>query len=196
MTASTPSTVIRSTLAKSHGAQELAIKLLRSRKTPDFNAGAILSSASSSFKKDGPAEFYFYNYACRYWLHHILLTSELGDTLSKEFGRMCKLVKGGIYRERSMMLRLVEKAAQTGQHRIILLMQDIGWLDFDVKGEEGRTPLAWAALGHHTKTAEALLGLSPDVETKDFNGQTPLSLSIGLTTLYPYRRGGFKSESE
>jgi len=86
-----------------------------------------------------------------------------------------------------MMLRLVEKAAQTGQHRIILLMQDIGWSDFDEKGEERRTPLAWAALGRHTETVQALLNVSPDVETMDIIGRTPLSLSIGLTTLYSHK---------
>jgi ankyrin repeat protein len=162
--------------------QSLAVMLLRSRKTPNFNAGKILAEVGQSSKVETKNEFHFHKYARTYWLHHILLLMNQNTAMTRELSRLRKPETLDTYVKREVVLEALEMAASTGQHNIIQTLVNTGWMDVDIKGKQDRTPLAWAAFGRHVEAVKVILHTKRvNVDSIDTKGQTPLSLAIGNT---------------
>jgi ankyrin repeat protein/DNA replication protein DnaC len=175
-TASAPSRIISSTLDSSCNTRSLALKLLHSRKQPNFDIGKVLAGASKHFKPRSVDEFHFYSYAKSYCLYHAwynleqepvvcnllvkLSTREVVDTSAvDEYGRA-----------------LLSRAAERGHESIVKLLLDSGKVDTDSKDEFGQTPLSWAAARGHEAVVKLLLDSTKvDTDSKDGFGQTPLS---------------------
>jgi hypothetical protein len=74
---SAPYEIIRSTLGSITGSQNIALKLLRSRKLPDFEMGKTLMEACGRGTSHLPNEFHFVKYAELNWLPHVLSVPSL-----------------------------------------------------------------------------------------------------------------------
>ena len=70
------SQIIRLTLDSSSSVRSIALKLLKSRKQPDFDIGRTVTETSRLFSTRLVDEFHFYSYAKSYWLRHILCVLE------------------------------------------------------------------------------------------------------------------------
>jgi hypothetical protein len=66
ITGSTPSRIIHSTLDSSSSVQSIILKLLKSRKWPDYDIGKTLAESSKLFSHRLVGEFHFYAYAKSY----------------------------------------------------------------------------------------------------------------------------------
>ena len=73
---SAPSRIIQSTLDSSNRVRGLALKLLKSRKRPDYDIGKTLAETRTLFSPCSVDEFHFYSYVKLYWLQHIYCISE------------------------------------------------------------------------------------------------------------------------
>jgi len=71
MTASASSQIIRSTLDSSSSVRSFALKLLHSRKRPDYDIGKTLMETNKLFGPRPVDKFHFYAYAKSYWQQHI-----------------------------------------------------------------------------------------------------------------------------
>jgi ankyrin repeat protein len=180
MTASAPSQVIRSMLDSSSSVQSLALKLLKSRKQPDFDIGKTLAETSNLFSPRSVDKFHFYSYAKQYWLQHIFCISEQEPVMCD---LLLRLFKGNIVdtnatdKDGRVPLSL---AARNGQETVVKLLLDSGKVDADLKDGEGRTPLSWAAMDGHEAVVNLLLDNGADLESKDrYYSRTPLSWAAG-----------------
>ncbi|EKG09441.1 hypothetical protein MPH_13518 [Macrophomina phaseolina MS6] len=175
MIQSAPSSVIRATMASSSTIPTLAMKLLKSRKQPDFDIGKTLAEARKAFQPGSVEEFRFYSYAKAYWLNHIFYVSGQDITI---FNLSIKLIK-----TRVLEVNMAAKdywmhwnwAAQNGNETIVELLLETGKVDVDSKGQSGRTPLWWAAKNGHEAVVKLLLETGKvDVDSKDQRGRTLL----------------------
>ncbi|XTI89671.1 hypothetical protein V2W45_1284894, partial [Cenococcum geophilum] len=91
MTGSAPSTIIRSTLDSSNSVQNLTLRLLKSRKRPNYDISKTLAETRTLFKPRLVDEFHFFSYAKSYWLQHILCTSEQEPVM---YNLLLRLFKG------------------------------------------------------------------------------------------------------
>ncbi|KAL1625640.1 hypothetical protein SLS56_007224 [Neofusicoccum ribis] len=175
MTQSAPSSVIRATMGSSSTIQSLAMKLLKSRKQPNFDIGKTLAEARKAFQPGSVENFRFYSYAKAHWLNHIFYVSGQEMTI---FNLSIKLIKS-----RVLEANIAAKdywmhwnwAAQNGNETIVELLLETGKADVDSKDQFGRTPLWWAAESGHEAVVKLLLETGKvDVDLKDQFGRTPL----------------------
>ncbi|OBT64449.1 hypothetical protein VE03_05766 [Pseudogymnoascus sp. 23342-1-I1] len=180
MAASAPSQIIRSTTNLSSSVQSLALKLLRSRKKPDFDIGTTLAETSKLFSSQSLDEFHFYSYAKLYWLQHIICISEKEPVI---FDLLCRLFKSN-----AININATDQdgwtplslAARDGHEAVLKSLLDSDIVDTDSKNWEGRTPLSWAAEnGHHAVVKLLLDSNIVDTNSKDRLGRTPLSWAAG-----------------
>ncbi|KAH6696537.1 hypothetical protein BKA61DRAFT_448954, partial [Leptodontidium sp. MPI-SDFR-AT-0119] len=90
MTGSAPSKIIRSTLDSSGSVRNLALKLLRSKRAPNYDVGQTLAEASKLFDSRPVDEFHFYSYAKSCWQQHILCALELEPVINNLLLRLLK----------------------------------------------------------------------------------------------------------
>jgi ankyrin repeat protein len=172
---SAPSSVIRATIGSSSTVQNVALKLLRSRKRPDFDISKTLAEARKPFQSKTEEEFCFYSYARAHWLDHIFYIS---GQLGTMHGLSVRLIDRWIPQS-----DLIAKdwtvfawATDNGNKDIVKLLLDTGKVDVDAKDKEGRTPLWWAARSGHEAVVKLLLETGKvDVDVKDQERRTPLS---------------------
>ncbi|KAH8786195.1 hypothetical protein BGZ57DRAFT_789032, partial [Hyaloscypha finlandica] len=172
-TASAPSRIISSTLDSSCNTRSLALRLLHSRKQPNFDIGKVLAGASKHFTPRSVDEFHFYSYAKSYCLYHAWYNLEQEPVV-------CNLLVELFKRE------VVDKsgrtplslAAERGHEAAIKLLLDSGKVDIDSKDKSGRTPLSLATERGHEAVVKLLLDSGKvDADSKDKSGRTPLSLA-------------------
>jgi len=72
---SAPSKVIRSVAGPSSMVQNLALKLLRSKKQPEFDISMTLAEVRKTFQSNAEQGFRFYSYATKHWLNHVFYAS-------------------------------------------------------------------------------------------------------------------------
>jgi len=154
--------------------QNLALKLLRSRREPTFSMGNVLAEASKQLQPPRIERFHFYSYAKTYASQHVWYIS--GHELAI-FHQLCKLIQRKIVdvdavddNGRKPLLRV----AEYGREEIARLLLDNG-ADIEVKSEDGRTPLSFAAECGRETVARLLVDKGADVNAKDRNCQTALS---------------------
>jgi ankyrin repeat protein len=170
-----PSGVIRATMGSSSTISSLAMKLLKSRKQPDFDISKTLAEARKAFQSRPVETFPFYSYAEAYWLNHIPYVSGQDRTM---FNLSMKLIRSHI-----LGANMAAKdywmhwkwAAENGNETIIELLINSGKVDVDSKDNDGPTPL-WIAVWYGYEAVVKLLLKTGkvDVDPKDKYGLTPL----------------------
>jgi ankyrin repeat domain-containing protein 50 len=172
MTRSALSRIIYSTLDSSSSVQSLALKLLKSRKQPDYDIGKTLAESSKLFSHRSVGEFHFYAYAKSYWLQHVFCISEqelVIYNLLLETGKVDADSKDGADSRTPLSW-----AARYGHEAVVKLLLEKG-TELETKDNYGRTPLSWAAVNGHEAVLKLLLEKGAELETKDNYGRTPLS---------------------
>ncbi|KFY38347.1 hypothetical protein V494_04397 [Pseudogymnoascus sp. VKM F-4513 (FW-928)] len=173
--ASAPSQIIRSTADLSSSVQSLALKLLKSRKQPDFDIQRTIAETGKLFSSRSIDEFHFHSYAKLYWLQHILSVSEKETAI---YNLLRRLFKGNVININTADKdgwTLPSLAARDGNEAILALLLDCNIVDANFKSGEGRTLLSWAAENGHEAVANMLLVKGADLDTEDASDQTPLS---------------------
>ncbi|KAI9854299.1 MAG: hypothetical protein M1813_001292, partial [Trichoglossum hirsutum] len=179
---SVPSRIIRSTLESSSSVRNLTLKLLKSRKRPNFNIGPILAETNTLFNSRSVDEFHFFSYAKSYWLQHILCTSDQEPAM---YDLLLRLFQGNIVNTDAVDEEgrtLLWLAADNGREAIVKLLLDSGQVDVNSKyNRGGQTPLLWAAEKGHEDIVKLLLDSGQvDVNSKDHGGLTPLSWAVEM----------------
>jgi ankyrin repeat domain-containing protein 50 len=173
MTGSAPSRIIRSTLDSSSSVQSLALKLLKSRKRPDYDIGKTLAESSKLFSHRLVGEFHFYAYAKSYWPQYVFCISEQEPIMYNLLLRLFegKAVNTNATDEDGQTPLLW--AAQKGHEAAVKLLLERG-AELETKDKDGQTPLLWAAQNGDEAVVKLLLERGAELETKDKDGQTPL----------------------
>jgi len=148
---SAPSKVIHSTLNSSRSAKSFALKLLKSRKTPDYDISKTLVEARNRFRSRPAEEFHFYAYAKSYWSQHSLQNSE-------HLNLVCKVLRRFLQKDMSQASKIYEigdlvlfRAAEEGHEetvRQLVERRDI-ITNVYVEDQNGDTPLILAAENGH-----------------------------------------------
>ena len=193
---SAPSNIIRSmATGSSNHVQSLALTLLKSRKSSNFDISRTLTAVRNSIATRSVDEFYFHAYAKAYCLEHVPYLSEqelkLLPSLLESNTVNANIVFGDGWTPLS-------RAVHARQERLVKVLLDSGkvdanernffglapgnkWIGFrwgtrDERIGFGWTPLSWAAINGHEGVVR-LLAEREDVEadSKNKDGNTPLS---------------------
>ncbi|KAL5375000.1 hypothetical protein DPSP01_011492 [Paraphaeosphaeria sporulosa] len=177
---STPSNIVRAAIGSSSTVQNLALKLLRSSKRPDFDISKTLAEARKPFRSKAVEEFRFYSYARAYWLHHIFYMSGQSETM---YDLSVRLINRWVPQSDAIAKdwKVFAWAIDNGNKAIVKHLIDLGKVNANWKDYEGRTPLSWAAGNGYEAVVKLLLSTSKvDVNAKDkMSGQTPLWRAAG-----------------
>jgi ankyrin repeat protein len=179
-TASAPSRIISSTLDSSCNTRSLALKLLHSRKQPNFDIGKVLAGASKHFTPRSVDEFHFYSYAKSYCLYHAWYNLEQEPVVCNLLVELLKREVVDANSKDEYRRTPLGWAAMIGQEAVVKLLLDSGKVDISLEDESGLTPLLRATEKGHEAIIKLLLDSSKvDINSKDNNGRyTPLSLAI------------------
>lgn len=175
---SAPSNVVRATIGSSSTVQNLALKLLRSRKQPDFDISKTLAEAREPFRSKTVEEFRFYSYARAHWLHHI---SYVSGQLKTMHDLSVRLINQSVPQSDAIAkdCTFFTSAINNGNEAIVKLSIELGKVNANWEDQDGRTPLSRAAENGHEAVVKLLLRTGKvDVNIKDWEGQTPLSWAV------------------
>jgi ankyrin repeat protein len=179
MTGSAPSKIIRSTL-DSGSVRNLALKLLKSKRAPNYDAGQILAEASKLFNSRSVDEFQFYSYAKSCWQQHILCTLELEPVINNLLLRLLKKRTIDTSVRNKCGQTLLSQVAERGHEAIVKLLLATGEVNIESKDNSGRTPLWYAAQNGHEAVVKLLLDTGKvDADIMDSDGRTPLWYAAG-----------------
>ena len=141
---SAPSTIIRSALDSSTTVRGLALRLLKSRRQPDFDIGKTLAEASNLVKTPSVGDFHFYAYAKSYWFHHISSSPRqecyelLREVLDNGTADANATNNGG--------MTPLAYAIDYGNVVIVKVLLEMDKINVNLPDTKyGRTPLGWAA---------------------------------------------------
>jgi hypothetical protein len=141
MTGSAPFRIIRSTLDFLSSVRSLALKLLKSRKQPNYNISKTLAETNKLSNPRLVDEFHFFSYAKSYWLQHILCTSEQEPVI---YDLLLRLFKG-----KAVNTNTTDEDGRTplwwagwnGHEAVVKALLDSGKVDADLKNSHEWTPL-------------------------------------------------------
>jgi ankyrin repeat domain-containing protein 50 len=171
MTGSAPSRIIHSTLDSSSSVRSLALKLLKSRKQPDYDIGKTLAESSKLFSHHSVGEFPFYAYAKSYWLQHVFCISEQEPVM---YNLLLRLFKGKAVNTNATDedgQTPLSWAAEKGHEAVVKLLLEKG-AELETKDKDyGQTPLSWAAEKGHEAVVKLLLEKGAELETKSNHGR-------------------------
>ncbi|KAF2727291.1 hypothetical protein EJ04DRAFT_140396, partial [Polyplosphaeria fusca] len=157
MAHSAPTRVVQTTTEFSSTTQQLAMRLMRSRRQPEFDMSRVVAEARSSSKVKPENVFSFHTYASGYWQDHILYVSGQNDIV-------LKLSIDLIDRQISTM-KVMDKdcwmhcswASENGNKLIVKRLLHSGKIDIDSTDESGQTLLMRAAQNGHKDIVELFL---------------------------------------
>jgi ankyrin repeat protein len=170
---SAPSRIIHST--NSGLVQNLALRLLASRKSHSQDIGKTLAETHSLFSAGSRGVFYFHTYAKSYWLQHMLCISEHQPATLKLVRKLLETGKADVEAKDENGLTALIRAAGYGREAVVKLLLETGKADVEAKDEKGATALMYAAHWGHKAVVKLLLVTGKtDVEAKDEIGTTAL----------------------
>jgi ankyrin repeat protein len=186
VTQSAPSDILRSTTGLPKGVRDLTVKLLRSRRTPNYDIGSILLEARKLAKLKETCQFFFYSYAKSYWLHHILACSVIPPYSYRLLLKIVQALGEGkinldLHTETGQSVLCL--AAGKGATDLVSLLLESGMVDSQLNEGDTykQTPLVWAAGNGHNGIVTALLKHVPankqskiDPNAQDARGRTAL----------------------
>jgi hypothetical protein len=174
---SATSQIIQSTLDSNRG-RKIALKLLKSRKLPNFDIGKAVADASGRYETRSVDHFHFHDYAKSFCMQHILCVSKLEPSFIK---LLIRLLNKNVINPTAVIeynQTPLSWAAATGHETVVKLLLDTGKVDIDSKDSDGWTPLRWAAYNGHEAVVMVLLDTGKvDIDSKDSSRyrRTPLS---------------------
>ena len=180
MIQSTPSNIIRATISPSNAVQNIAVKLLKSRKHTDFDISKILAGARKPIKSVLGEEFRFYTYAKLYWVKHI--GSLLGQTpvISSLLPSILKGTTMGIHASNEDCWTLLWWAVQIGHKETVKLFLELGMIEKCLKNKVERLTLfLWAKDNSHNGIMELLEDKNAYTKTQDAEGSALYTASDG-----------------
>ncbi|KAK3376466.1 NACHT domain protein [Lasiosphaeria ovina] len=169
---SAPHKIIHSTGAPSN-VRRLAVKLLQSRKQPDFNIGKVLADASKRFQLSPTDQFQFLAYAKAYWVRHAFYIPDHDTAILGLLPRLGLLWKGKTATDAESE-QLLFHAARDGKQIMVTTLVNNGVPVDTIDSQFYQTPLMWASKNGHEPIARYLLDNGAYIEAGDFDGQTPL----------------------
>ncbi|CZR58343.1 uncharacterized protein PAC_08235 [Phialocephala subalpina] len=177
MTGSAPSRIIRSTLNSSDSVRNLALKLLKSKRAPNYDVGKTLAETSKLFNSRSVDQFHFYSYARLYWQQHILGTSELEPVINNLLPRLLKRMRVDANAREHGSQTLFSQAVKQGLVALIKLLLETKEVGDELKDFQLVQTLFWAAENGHEAVVKLLLATGEvDFELKGGDyGQTALS---------------------
>ncbi|OCK98035.1 uncharacterized protein K441DRAFT_480905, partial [Cenococcum geophilum 1.58] len=162
---SVPSKIIRSTAGSSSSAQSLALRLLKSKRQPDFDISKALAEARKPSQYRSVDEFHLYSYAKLYWLQHILCVSEQTPVMDDLLPR---LLKGKVMNMNATDEDgLLRWACRSGHEAVVKLLLETGEINADLKDRDRSALLVWAAEIGSDATTKLLLDQGADVNAQD-----------------------------
>jgi ankyrin repeat domain-containing protein 50 len=180
MTRSVPFRIIRSTLDSLSNVQSLALKLLKSRKRPNYDIGKTLVESSKLFSRHSVDEYHFYAYIKSYWLQHVFYISEQEPVM---YNLLFRLFKG-----KAVNMNAIDEdgrtslswAAGNGHETVVKLLLETGKVNVDSKNNYDRTSLSRATGNGHETVVKLLLEIGKvNADSKNDNNRTPLSWAAG-----------------
>ncbi|KAJ4325597.1 hypothetical protein N0V94_000552 [Neodidymelliopsis sp. IMI 364377] len=181
MAQAAPSRVMHATMGTSSTTVKIAMKLLKSRKQPEFDMSKTLAEARASRKVEPVHEFSFYAYATSYWQNYILYVSEQ-DAMKKLSVKLLSGPMSELGRVNRDSLVQYEKSEGLKNEAIIEALLATGKVNPDAKIRGGRTLTMWAAMeGRYDIVLRLLQAGKIDVNAKDDGGETLLMMVIDKT---------------
>ncbi|KAK3378979.1 nacht domain-containing protein [Lasiosphaeria ovina] len=170
-----PSSIIR---AMDPGiVQSLALRLLRSRKQPNFDMGSILADASNRRRPPSVDQFHFYSYARSHLLRHIWYISAHKPAILHLLSRLVQRKIVDVDARDDEGRTPLHRAAEYGCEGVVKLLLDND-ADLESKSEHGRIPLALAAECGHEAVVRLLLERGANPNSKENDRQTPLQYAV------------------
>ena len=173
--------IVHSALGSSGTVSNLALRLLKSRKQPDFDMNKVLrETREEAFGTSSTHQQHFRSYTRLYWVQHILDLSELDPVMYRLLLRLCKGKEVDANATDDFGRTPLSLAAEIGNEIVVRALLESGKAEVDSKDEKGRTPLLWAARNGHETVQKLLIDTGKvDVELRDERyGQTPLLYAV------------------
>jgi hypothetical protein len=155
-----PTNIIRATLGPTY-VRNMAIKLLQTRKTPDYDTGRIfLEGRKLAGNRIQQTPFQFYSYAHHYWFRHALEGQALAvPSYSQLVLKLIKESKIVINICDENGLNFLSMAASRGAKHVVRVLIDSGIAESQCDGlcNLKRTALSWASHNGHNDIVSSLL---------------------------------------
>ncbi|KAF2260089.1 ankyrin [Lojkania enalia] len=177
---SAPSTIVRSISGPISGVQNIALKLLRSRKQPNFDMTKTLVETLPASQSQN---HHFYVYAVAHWLHHILYVSGKDKTI---YNLLERLLEGDVLITKVSVDDIWKplKWAFENNKTIMDLLINRGRLNPNSRSSFLWTPLMKAARRDDVAGVKLLLAIDEvDVNALDIDGWTPLNFAVNQGNL-------------
>jgi ankyrin repeat protein len=172
---SAPASIVRVATENSSTIQSLALRLLKSRKGPDFDISKTLAEARRSFQSRPVDKFYFYSYAATHWPRHIAYVSGQDKNMH---GISVRLINRRILEADAAAKDnwpIWAPAAENGNGDILKLLIEQGIVNTNATNRWGMNPILQAAKSGRRAVVELLLDTGKvNINSKDQYGKTPL----------------------
>jgi Cdc6-like AAA superfamily ATPase len=170
MAQSAPSRVMHATMGSSSTALNMAMKLLKSRKQPNFDISKTIAAVRKTFQLGSVEEFHFYSYAKLYWVKHIESLSKQTSIIDKLLPSILKGKTTGISVSNDDCRALLLWATQTGHEGTVKLLLEMGKASMDLKDKDGLTLLClWARDNGRDAIVKLLLSSGANFNAQDGN---------------------------
>jgi ankyrin repeat protein len=177
---SAPSAIVKSTLGSSSVPRDLALKLLRARRQSKLDMSRVFAEVRGAVRSEPQLVFRFYDYAKKYWHHHIWHVS--GND-AKIFNLSSKLIHDRAFEFSNLDIegwKRFQRSAENGNASILVLLIQVGRIAINTRTSYGFTPLLSAATNGYKHTVKILLDIGGvDVEAKT-DGTGPSRLHTPL----------------
>jgi len=169
-----PSQVIQTAITSDTG-RNIALKLLKSRKTPNFDMSKAVANVTSRNATGLADTFHFYAYAKLYCVLHVFHSCRLSPTLVEAMFRLITKNLIDANAEVEYGRTILSKAAENGNVGMVRRLVDSGKVIINSKDSSGRTPLSWAAGNGHEDIVKLLVDWGAEIDSRDSYRRTPLS---------------------
>lgn len=184
---SAPYHIIKSTIRSHSSVQEIALKLLKVKRTGDQDIGKTLQATTTQRQRPDEYAFHFLDYAKLYWLHHLCATSAIEipelSLLEKIFDRNTISNDDGLLYCDTPLGRQETDIQSQKSEEVILFNGRVHKISH-TKSLRGHALLFWACNRADSYLLWTLLQISHvDPDQRNEQGQTPLLCAA----MYGYR---------